>query len=103
MTSVQLIALSLITGGSILGFLSYADDNQQARGPIARISVQEKAEAITPEKLEMALTVRDYLHTAVVNSEGAHLGTVVDLMLRGKDGAFEKLVLSTGGILGLGS
>jgi len=102
MKTAHVIALSLITGGSILGFLSYGDDNQQARGTLTKVSAREKAEAITSEKLEMALTVKDYLHTEVVNREGVHLGTVVDLILRGKDGAFEKLVLSSGGILGLG-
>ncbi|MBI2924905.1 MAG: PRC-barrel domain-containing protein [Verrucomicrobia bacterium] len=102
MKSTKLILLALLAGLSTWGSSARSEDNQTSGGIFSKLAKHEKAEVITRKELDVALTARDVLGRVVVNTRGERLGTVVDCVLKGRDGEFDKLVLSTGGFLGLG-
>src|SRR5436190_14598996 len=90
-----------IVGITALGLLSVAGDKAELSGSPSRLTLPKEPVAVTRQKLESALTVKDFLGAKVVNTEGERLGKVVDFILESDDGKFANVVIARGGLLGI--
>lgn len=62
---------------------------------------REAATPVTGEEVETALSVKDFMDRKVVDAEGKHLGKIADLVLKDRNGGFDKAIVEVGGWLDL--
>ena len=95
--------IHLVITASLVGAVNtgFGDDAKGLLGSVFSGSEKE-ARAMTGEQVKMALSVRDYLGLEIINEKGQHLGKITDLILKHTEGGFDRVVISVGGVVGIG-